>query len=185
MTLFDYDDLDMRGLPESVYGRVPIESQRAIREVDDDLRIIWNGKIKAHAVVARAPEVMTRWHGGEYLQGWGIVIGEHRGDLGQLVVQMRGFLRLLDYKDAESAVDDMERQIDEAEAKLQRQTDVDEEAFVDTFYPKNDAEAEAFNRDVAAMDAQMLDPSRSKLILPVTGGRATRVLVDHLGNPMS
>lgn len=70
---WDYDSLDMRGLPREWYEPVPFEAQKRIVSIFPDVRLVWNQSIHAFQCFHREPGCVLPLPGHRFATGWEVL----------------------------------------------------------------------------------------------------------------
>lgn len=159
--LWEYDDLDIDGLPESSVLAVPRHVQDCLREFrPDDLRIIRNDPAGMWTVVIRAPWTFVRWHGGEVLKGWGIV-AHHEGPLGDgtpIVKELRSMWRAADWgNDPERSEREYTREVERNKQLARERSDKHFDELAEDHFGQRPEALEAFDREVAEAEEREMD----------------------------
>lgn len=119
-TVGAYDDLPMHGIDPAWYTHVPRAWQDTVRRFSPDCRILDNTPIGEWTVVTKSVDNQkSEWHGGTFLDGWVIVAHFPKYlNAEAIVAQMDRMVKLIEYRSAEEAEEEITRQVDEADAAL-------------------------------------------------------------------
>lgn len=143
------------GIAEEWTRDIPDEIQHRLDtfRADGEVRVITNPRVAGYTIVLRHPECWTHWHCGQILRGWAIIGHWEQplrgmGDADRLVAHVGGMRRLSQYANEEQAADEIIREMDDHEAKAEKDAQDQMDDWFDATYPANSTQREAFLKDV-------------------------------------